>query len=104
MFGLSCFEFSMWLLTSPDEPMGLAGNAGASGLSRACDALRDRGERHLDFERTRRGILEHPIRKLDQLLPWNWPAADPVVWGDRDDRMDRQSTDGGVWPGANPSV
>src|SRR5690348_12489880 len=32
------------------------------------------------------------------------PAADPMVWGGRasNGRMDRQSTDGGVWLGANP--
>jgi hypothetical protein len=32
--------------------------------------------------------------------------SDPVVWGDRasNGRMDRQSTDGGVWLGANPKL
>ena len=35
-----------------------------------------------------------------------WSAADPVVWSDRapNGRMDRQSTDGGVWLGANPTL
>src|ERR1700751_1716032 len=35
-----------------------------------------------------------------------WSAADPVVWSDRapNGRMDRQSPDGGVWLGANPSL
>src|SRR4029077_20640192 len=55
-----------------------------------------------------------PLRRADNLVPaalWfadhgPWPAADPVVWGDRapDGRMDRQSAHGSLWLGANPSL
>ena len=40
------------------------------------------------------------------LIMGPWPAADTVVWSDREanGRMDRQSTDGGVWLGSNPSL
>src|SRR6185503_5277616 len=55
-----------------------------------------------------------PLRRADNLVPaalWfadhgPWPAADPVVWGDRapDGRMDRQSAHRSLQLGAKPSL
>ena len=58
------------------------------------------------------GIAAMDLFVADNLVPTAlWvadhgprPAADPVVWSHRasDGRMDRQSTDGGLWLGTNP--